>query len=110
MSEYVYNQMAPARTYLDSMRSAIPKLMESNRSLIDAITQDKHTSKEIEEKYLGFESLIPELQEKLAEYGNIFIREYDFTVSKMVINIYVYIVMVSLFIQNAYYIFIFSFK
>lgn len=81
VSEYVYRQMDPARDYLDSMRKALPKLMESNRSLIDAITHDRHSSRELEEKYLSYESTLPKLQERLAEYGNLYIKHYDFAVS-----------------------------
>jgi hypothetical protein len=78
ISEYVYQQLEPARDYLDNMRAAIPKLIQSNRSLIDAIVKDKRTSKELEGLYQGLETSIPDLQEKLADYGNVFLREYDF--------------------------------
>lgn len=80
ISEYVYNQLDPARQYLDSMRAAIPKLVESNRSLIEAIVKDKRTSKELESLFLGLESSIPDIQEHLASYGNLYLREYDFSV------------------------------
>ena len=80
VTEYVFQQMAPARSYLDSMHKAVPKLLESNRSLLESLIEDKHSSKELEEKYLGLESLIPQLQDKLAAYGNLHIKEYDFKV------------------------------
>lgn len=77
--DYVNLQMEPARAYLDAMRSAVPKLVDSNRKLMEDILNDKRTRKEIEERYLRYETIIPKLQEKLADYGNTYIREYDFT-------------------------------
>ena len=50
------------------------------RVLIDSIVEDKRTRQELEERYLEYETLIPRLQDKLAAYGNINIREYEFTV------------------------------
>ena len=78
ISEYVYTQLDPARVYLDLMRATIPKLVESNRSLMAAIVQDKRTSSELEALYSGMETAIPELQEHLAAYGNMHLRDYDF--------------------------------
>ncbi len=78
ISEYVHHQVEPARQYLDTMRAAIPKLVQANRTLIEAIVKDKRTSKELESLYLGFETAIPDLQESLAQYGNLFLRQYDF--------------------------------
>ena len=80
VTNYVFQQLAPSRQYLDSMHKAIPKLLESNRSLLESLVADKHSSKELEEKYLTLESLIPQLQDKLSSYGNMHIREYDFQV------------------------------
>lgn len=77
VSEYVYNQMEPARMYLESMRSVVPKLVESNRGLMDSIAQDKRTSRELQERYLEYESTIPMLQEKVANYSNTYLREYQ---------------------------------
>ena len=78
VSEYVYNQLEPARQYLECMRGAIPKLVESNRSLIEAIVKDKRTSAELESHYLGLERTLPELQEKVSRFNNLYIRDYDF--------------------------------
>ena len=77
--EYVAQQMEPARMVLDAMRCAIPNLVESNRKLMADIINDKRTGKELEERYLEYETWIPVLQEKLARYGNVNIREYDFS-------------------------------
>ena len=77
VSEYVYNQMEPARLYLDSMRSVVPKLVESNRGLMDSIAQDKRTSAELQERYLAYESTIPLLREKVADYSNNYLRQYN---------------------------------
>ncbi len=78
VTKYVTQQMEPVREYLDAMRAAVPKLVESNRKLMEDILNDKRTRQEIEDKYLRYETIIPELQEKLAEYGNSHVREYDF--------------------------------
>ena len=78
VSEYVYNQLEPARNYLESMKASIPKLIEATRKLIDAISHDKRTSEQLQQIYSMMESSIPQQQEKLAEFGNLFIRKYDF--------------------------------
>ncbi|KAK2148553.1 hypothetical protein LSH36_491g00039 [Paralvinella palmiformis] len=78
VKEYVAQQMEPARLVLDAMRCAIPNLVESNRKLMEDIVNDKRTGKELQERYLEYETWIPVLQEKLARYGNVHIREYDF--------------------------------
>ncbi len=52
--------------------------MESNRKLMEDIINDKRTGKELQERYSEYEIWIPVLQEKLARYGNVHIREYDF--------------------------------
>lgn len=78
VSEYVFTQLEPARMYLESMKSAIPKLVESNHMLMESILKDRRTSHEIEEKYSRFQILIPEIQEKLAAFGNLHTRRYDF--------------------------------
>ena len=78
VTDYVFSQMEPARMCLDQMRSAVPKLVDSNRKLMESIIQDKRTREEVEERYLGYETLIPKLEEKLATYGNVYIREYNF--------------------------------
>ncbi len=85
VSEYVYYQLEPARTYLENMRSTIPKLVQANRGLMDAIVHDKRTSKELEERYAGLETMIPESQEKLAGFGNLYLREYDFDANDLMV-------------------------
>ncbi len=85
VSEYVYYQLEPARTYLENMRSTIPKLVQANRGLMDAIVHDKRTSKELEERYAGLETMIPECQEKLAGFGNLYLREYDFDANDLMV-------------------------
>ena len=67
------------------MRATIPKLVQANRTLIEAIVFDKRTSKELESRYSGLETMIPECQEKLAGYGNMYLREYDFSADNLMI-------------------------
>ena len=85
VSEYVYNQLEPARAYLENMRATIPKLVHANRGLMEAIVFDKRTSTELENRYSGLETMIPECQEKLAAYGNMYLREYDFSADNLMI-------------------------
>ena len=76
--EYVYNQMELARKYLDSMRDSIPKLVDANRQLLQAIIEDKRSRAELEHRYLSMEKVLPRLQDNSAAFGNKYIRKYDY--------------------------------
>ncbi len=78
VTKYVTQQMEPVREYLDAMREAVPKLVKRNRKLMEDILNDKRTRQEIEDKNLRYETIIPELQQKLSEFGSSHVREYDF--------------------------------
>ena len=78
VSEYVYKQLDPARTYLEAMKSAIPRLIESTRNLIEDISKDKRTGEQLQVMYSEIEQCLPIHQEKLSEFGNLFIRKYDY--------------------------------
>lgn len=77
VSEYVFAQLEPARNYLESMKIAIPKLVESNQMLMESILKDTRTSHEVEEKYGVVKVTIADLQEMLASFGNSNVRVYD---------------------------------
>ena len=77
-------QLEPVRDHLHMMRACIPKLIKSQKALLQSIANDKRSRKELNANYLDLEKVvIPELQEQVAAFGLRHVRTFDCQASEV---------------------------
>ena len=76
INDYVATQLKPLKQHLETMREAIPKIIQLNRDLIGSLTDDKRSKAELERLYLSLEQEVPLLQEEVAAFGNMNVQNH----------------------------------